>query len=339
MDYQHLLNQLIDSNDLSKNAMQDLMQAIMTGKLDDAKISAVLIALRIKGESIEELTAAAKVMRNLAQNSALNQPNLIDIVGTGGDSQNTFNVSTTTCFVVAACGGVIAKHGNRSVSSKSGSADLLEMAGVNIELSAQQVASCIEKCQLGFLFAPMHHKAMKHAIGVRKSLGVRTLFNLLGPLTNPANAKSQLIGVYQQQLIEPFAKVLQNLGSENAMVVHSQDGLDEISISAQTNGIALRDGQLKPFTLNPRDYNCYHPSLEPIRVNSPKESLAMMKSVLNADKGPAYDIVTLNAAAALYCANLSQSFSQGVELAREAIDSGKALNKLNQLIEITQAMK
>lgn len=339
MNYTDLLNQVIAGNDLSEAQMSELMQAIMTGRLNPAQIAAALTALAIKEETADELTAAARVMRQLASSVDLSAPHLIDIVGTGGDRQNTFNVSTTACFVVAACGGIIAKHGNRSVSSKSGSADLLESAGVNINLTPDQVRVCIQRCGLGFMFAPRHHQAMKHAIDVRRSLGIRTIFNLLGPLTNPANADIQLIGVYHQKWLRPFAEVLLNLGSQRAMVVHSNDGLDEISITAETQAILLRQGTTHKLTINPQQYGCAHPSLDPIRAHTSEQSLHLMHEVLSGQPGAAYDIVLLNAAAALYCAQICNSYQEGIDRARKAIDSGNAMKKLTQLIELTQAMQ
>ena len=339
MNFSDSLTKLIENKDLSLKEMQDLMQKIMTGQLTDAQIAASLIALRMKGESVEELTAAASVMRSLSDRVQLSDNNLIDIVGTGGDGQNTFNISTTTCFVVAACGGTIAKHGNRSVSSKSGSADVLELAGVNINLSAQQVAQCIEACNIGFMFAPAHHKAMKHAINVRKELGVRTVFNLLGPLTNPANANTHIIGVFAKKWLMPMAQTLVNLGCDNLMVIHSQDGLDEISISAPTDIIYFCQGKFTQRTIEPKEFNCFHDNMNAIKVDSAEQSLAMMLEVLSAKPGPAYDIVALNAAAAIFCAQLSDSFSNALMLAKQALDSGAAAEKLKQLIKYSHQVK
>jgi len=250
MDIQSAIQSVIDKNNLSNDEMRDVMQSIMTGECTDAQIAGFLVGLRSKGETVVEITAAANVMRELASRVHINHDNLIDTCGTGGDGHNTFNISTTAAFVVAAAGGHVAKHGNRSVSSKSGSADVLETAGVKLELTPEQVAQCVEEIGIGFMFAPMHHSAMKHAIGARKELGVRTVFNVLGPLTNPAGAKRQVMGVFSHDWLETLANVLKNLGSEQVMIVHSEDGMDEISISAPTNIAELKDGEIKTYNRN-----------------------------------------------------------------------------------------
>ena len=245
MDIQNAIQTVINKTDLSQDEMRSVMQNIMTGECTDAQIAGLLVGLRSKGETVDEITAAAHVMRELASRVHINQEDLIDTCGTGGDGSNTFNISTTSAFVVAAAGGHVAKHGNRSVSSKSGSADVLEAAGVKLELIPEQIAQCIEKIGIGFMFAPVHHSAMKHAVAPRRELGVRTLFNVLGPLTNPAGAKRQVMGVFSRDWLVTLATVLQNLGSKQVMIVHSEDGLDEISISAPTCIAELKNGKIK----------------------------------------------------------------------------------------------
>ncbi|MEO1924528.1 MAG: anthranilate phosphoribosyltransferase, partial [Gammaproteobacteria bacterium] len=251
MDIKTAINEVINCNDLSRTDMHMVMKTIMQGEATPAQIGGLLVALRLKGESVDEITAAAEVMRELAEKVNIDKTHLVDTCGTGGDGANTFNISTTSAFVVAAAGAKVAKHGNRSVSSKSGSADVLEAAGVNLELNAKQVESCVENVGIGFMFAPMHHSAMKHAIGPRRELGIRTLFNVLGPLTNPAGAPNQVIGVFSKDWLAPLAETLKQLGSEHVLVVHSDDGLDEISISAKTNIAELNNGQINNYQIKP----------------------------------------------------------------------------------------
>ncbi|GAB6035254.1 anthranilate phosphoribosyltransferase [Galenea microaerophila] len=335
------LEQLLAREDLSKETMQQVMQALMSGQASDAQIGAILIALRMKGETPEEIASAAQVMRDLAAGvSIADKTHLVDTCGTGGDGANTFNVSTASAFVVAAAGGKVAKHGNRSISSKSGSADVLEAAGVNLNLTPEQVAQCVEEVGVGFMFAPAHHSAMKHVIGARKSLGVRTLFNLLGPLTNPAGAPAQVVGVYDEALLPVFAEVLQRLGAKHVMVVHAEDGLDEISIASPTKVAELKAGQITEWQIQPQILEKMHESLAPLAVNSAAESLALIEAVFNQKTDSrteaAKDIIALNAGAALYVSGLASSFEAGVQQAETAIKSGAAADKLQQFVQFTQ---
>jgi anthranilate phosphoribosyltransferase len=285
----------------------------------------------MKGETVDEIAAAAKVMRELATGVKVSGDHVVDIVGTGGDGSNTFNISTASTFVVAAAGGTVAKHGNRSVSSKSGAADLLEAAGVNLGISAEQVAQCIEQVGVGFMFAPMHHSAMKHAIGPRKEMGVRTIFNVLGPLTNPAGAPNQLLGVFSDALVEPLAQVLKQLGSNHVLVVHSDDGMDEISIGAPTHVAELKNGNIDTYTIQPEDFGMQRTDISALAVDDAAGSLAVVKSVLAGEAGPARDIVLLNAGAAIYAADLADSLADGIQRATEVIDNGEAAKKLEAL--------
>lgn len=334
------LEPLLAKQDLSAEAMTEMMQALMSGALNDAQSAALLVALRMKGESIDEITAAARVMRGLSTPVHMMQPeSLIDTCGTGGDGQHTFNVSTTVAFVVAAAGGRVAKHGGRSVTSSSGSADLLELAGVNLSITPQMVATSIDREGVGFMFAPAHHGAMKHVATVRKSLGVRTMFNLLGPITNPAGAQRQVLGVFAEQWLEPMAKVLKALGSRKAWVVHADDGLDEISIASTTQVVALSEtGELTRFTVSPEQVGYARAALADIRAVSKEESLAMVKRVLANEPGPWRDIVCLNAGAALLVGGLVADFTSGVRLAEQVIANGAAQQKFDAVIALTQQL-
>lgn len=339
MNIQEALKELIEGNDLEREDMTTVMNAIMTGACTDAQIAGFLVALRLKGESVDEITAAAEVMRSLSSKVAVEADYLVDTCGTGGDGANTFNISTTSAFVVAAAGARVAKHGNRSVSSNSGSADLLEAAGVNLGLTPEQVAECIEKIGIGFMFAPAHHSAMKHAIAARKEMGVRTIFNVLGPLTNPASAPYQVMGVFDRSLLEPISSVLQKLGSRQVMVVHSIDGLDEISISAPTHIAELKDDMLTTYQIQPEDFGMETAPIETIAINGVKDSLNTLHDVLNDKAGPARDIVCLNAGAAIYVSGQANTLKDGVERAQEVLASGAAKEKLNALIEKTSQYK
>tara|TARA_R110000782_G_scaffold45916_2_gene101788 strand:- start:5146 stop:6168 length:1023 start_codon:yes stop_codon:yes gene_type:complete len=339
MDIQTALNNVIAGKDLNRTDMHSVMQTIMQGDATSAQIGGLLVALRLKGESVDEITAAAEVMRELAEKVDVDKENLVDTCGTGGDGANTFNISTTSAFVVAASGAKVAKHGNRSVSSKSGSADVLEAAGVNLELNAEQVVSCIENVGIGFMFAPMHHSAMKHAIGPRRELGIRTLFNVLGPLTNPAGAPNQVIGVFSNDWLEPLTKALKQLGSKHILVVHAQDGMDEISIAAKTNVAELKDGKINLYEITPEDFGIKIQGIEKLAVQDVDESLVMMRSVLNNTNGAAKDIVCLNAGAAIYAAGITNSIQDGVAKAIQTIESGVAKQKLDQLILHSQSFK
>ena len=337
MNMQDAIRTVTEHRDLTPEQMTRVMRLIMTGEATPAQIGGFLIGLRMKGETVDEIAAAAQVMRELATGVKVTGEHVVDIVGTGGDATNTFNVSTACTFVVAAAGGKVAKHGNRSVSSKSGSADLLEAAGVNLDLTPEQVAECIEKVGVGFMFAPKHHSAMKHAIGPRKEMGVRTIFNVLGPLTNPAGAPNQLLGVFSAELVEPLAEVLQKLGSHHVLVVHAEDGMDEISIGAPTRVAELHQGRIETYTLTPEQFDLPRGSIAELQVHSAEESLAIIRRVLDDEPGPARDIVLLNAGAALYAADLAETLDAGIRLADTQIATGAAREKLEQLVAVSNS--
>ncbi len=338
MNMKQAIARVIDRQDLNAEEMTAVMRAIMTGGATPAQIGGFLIGLRMKGETVTEITAAASVMRELAAGVDISGlDHAVDIVGTGGDASGTFNVSTASMFVAAAAGCHVAKHGNRSVSSKSGSADALEAAGIRLDLSPEQVAHCVREVGVGFMFAPGHHSAMKHAIGPRKEMGVRTIFNVLGPLTNPAGVPNLLLGVFSQELLEPLAEVLQRLGARHVLVVHSKDGLDEISIGDKTEVAELKDGAIRCYSIWPEEFGMERASLEAIQVADAGESLAMIRSVLEDHPGPARDIVTLNAGAAIYAAGLADDLKGGVDKARTAISSGEARNRLDRLVVVSQS--
>jgi len=329
---QHAIQKLLDRQNLNADEMRVVMRLIMSGNATDAQIAGFLIALRCKGETIDEIAAAAEVMRQLATRVNIVGEHIIDTCGTGGDGANTFNISTTSAFVVAAAGGQVAKHGNRSVSSSCGSADVLEVAGVNLALSAEQVAQCVNEIGIGFLFAPKHHGAMKHTIKVRKDMGVRTLFNLLGPLSNPAAAPNQLIGVFAKEWVEPLAQVLKKLGSQHVLVVNAEDGLDEISIASATSIAELKDGVVSSYTITPEQFGFKRAPLNELAVNNAVDSLSIVKSVLDNQAGAARDIVQLNAGAAIYAANITDTLAAGIAKAAQVIASGAARAKFDALI-------
>ncbi len=326
-----------EKRDLTADEMSATMRLIMTGEATPAQVGGFLIGLRMKGETIDEIAAAAAVMRELASKVEVDKNNLVDTCGTGGDASGSFNISTASAIVVAAAGGKVAKHGNRSISSKSGSADVLETAGVNLEISPQQVAECVNEIGVGFMFAPLHHSAMKHAIGPRREMAVRTLFNVLGPLTNPAGAPNQVLGVFSKDLVEPLAHVLKRLGSEHVLVVHAEDGMDEISIATPTYIAELNNGEVKTYTVQPEDFGMSRADLEQIRATDSAHSLEIINSVFNNTDGPAKDIVCLNAGAAIYAAGLTASLAEGVKKAQQVIASGAVAEKLEQLITKTNA--
>jgi anthranilate phosphoribosyltransferase len=338
MDITTAIATVIDRRDLSADEMEMVMRLIMTGQATPAQIGGFLVGLRMKGETVDEIAAAARVMRELATAVDVSGPHLVDTCGTGGDGASTFNISTASAIVAAAAGGRVAKHGNRSVSSSSGSADVLEAAGVKLDLDPAQVAACIDQVGVGFLFAPQHHSAMRHAIGPRREMRVRTLFNLLGPLTNPAGAPNQVLGVFSADWVEPLAYVLKQLGSQHVLVVHAEDGLDEISIAAPTRVAELRDGKISTYTVTPEEFGMKRASLDAITVNDAAQSLVMIEAVLDDQPGPARDIVCLNAGAAIYAANLAASLQQGVALASEAIASGRAKQTLASLVYASNAV-
>ena len=332
MAFAQTLNQLINGQDLSFADMQALMRQVMAGELTPAQMAAVLVALRIKGETVDEIAAAASIMRELSTKVSISRAtHLIDTCGTGGDGILTFNVSTVSAFVAAAAGAQVAKHGGRSVSSSCGSADVLEALGVNVNLTPAQVAQAVEQIGIGFMFGPNHHSAMKHAAPVRRELGVRTLFNLLGPLTNPANAKRQVMGVFAQELTGKLARVLQQLGSEHVLVVCGADGMDEISFTGDSHVAELKNGQISEYTVNPKQFGLSLHALASIQIQNAEQSKAMILDVLNGKQGPARDIVLLNAGAAIYVAGVADSLAAGISKAAEVIDQGLALAKLNAL--------
>jgi anthranilate phosphoribosyltransferase len=344
MDIKTAIARAAQHLDLNTGEMQDVMRAVMTGQCTPAQIGAWLVALRMKSESLDEIEGAALVMRELATPVDIGGlPYLVDIVGTGGDGANLFNVSTASTFVVAAAGAHVAKHGNRAVSSKSGSADLLEAAGVQLDLTAQQVARCIREVGVGFMFAVNHHSAMKHAIAPRRELGLRTIFNILGPLTNPAQVKRQVIGVFSAELCRPLAEVLQRLGSEHALVVHARDGLDEISLAAPTHVAELKHGAIQEYDVQPEDFGIRSQSLIGLTVPDTEASLALINAAFSRDGGEASakaaDIIALNAGAALYVAGVAIDWKCGVALAEDEIHGGRAGEKLQELAVFTQGLK
>ncbi len=339
MNIKEALNRVVNNLDLSTAEMQDVMREIMTGQCTDAQIGAFLMGMRMKSETIDEIVGAASVMRELAAPVAINAERLVDTCGTGGDGMNIFNVSTAAAFVVAAAGGKVAKHGNRAVSGKSGSADLLEAAGVYLNLKPEEVARCVESVGVGFMFAPAHHGAMKHAIGPRRELGLRTIFNMLGPMTNPAGVKHQVLGVFSQALCRPLAEVLQRLGSEHVLVVHASDGLDEISLAAPTFVAELKDGEIREYQIQPEDFGIKSQTLIGLAVNDAQESLALIRDALGKRKTEngqkAADMIVLNAGAALYAADHASSLKEGMHLAQDALHTGLAWEKLDELVSFT----
>ena len=330
-----VLQQLIERKDLVIDEAEAVMEEIMTGRATDAQIAGFLIALRMKGETIDEITAFAKVMREKANTINPKVKPLVDTCGTGGDRSETFNISTTSAFAVAGCGISVAKHGNKSVSSKCGSADVLRVLGVNIELSPKEVEKCIEDVGIGFMFAPKFHEAMRYAVNARRELGVRTIFNILGPLTNPANATAQLVGVFDEKLTKPIAVVLGKLGCEHAFVVHG-NGLDEVTIEAETTVSEFKDGHVLTYIIKPTDFGMRLAKLSEIKGGTPQENADILLNILKGkDKGAKRDITLLNAAAAIVASGKADNIMVGIELAKESIDSGKALKKLEKLKEFS----
>jgi len=343
MNIKEALNRVVGQLDLSTSEMQDVMREIMTGQCTDAQIGAFLMGMRMKSETIDEIVGAAQVMRELAAPVRIEAERLVDTCGTGGDGMNVFNVSTAAAFVVAAAGGKVAKHGNRAVSGKSGSADLLEAAGVYLNLKPEQVARCVEAVGVGFMFAPAHHGAMKHAIGPRRELGLRTIFNMLGPMTNPAGVKHQVIGVFSQALCRPMAEVLARLGSQHVLVVHAQDGLDEISLAAPTHVAELQDGQVSEYLIQPEDFGIKSQSLIGLTVETPQASLELIRDALGRRKSEAgqkaAEMIVLNAGAALYAADHASSLHEGMQLAHDALHTGLAREKLDELVSFTAVFR
>lgn len=343
MDIKQALQQLADGESLSRAAMREVMTTVMTGEATSAQIGALLIALRIRGETIDEITGAAEVMRSLAIKVSVDQDYLVDLVGTGGDGANLFNVSTAATFVVAAAGGRVAKHGNRSVSSSSGSSDVLEILGIPLDLSPEQIAQSIDEVGMGFMFAPAHHSAMKYAVGPRKELGMRTLFNILGPLTNPAHVQRQVLGVFSRELCQPMAESLCKLGSQHALVVHSDDGLDEISIAAPTAAWEMRDGIVTQCQIDPADYGHDHASLSGLIVETAQQSADLIRSALGSKPTDialkARSMIAMNAGAGIYVAGVTQSLRAGIEMADDVIASGQAGDKLEAFAAFTNQLK
>ena len=344
MDIKEALNRVVNQLDLSTAEMQDVMRQIMTGQCSDAQIGAFLMGMRMKSETIDEIVGAVAVMRELASQVAL--PDLrgvVDIVGTGGDGANIFNVSSAATFVVAAAGGKVAKHGNRAVSGKSGSADLLEAAGIHLNLAPEQVARCIETVGVGFMFAQVHHSAMRFAAGPRREMGLRTLFNMLGPLTNPAGVRHQVVGVFSRELCRPLAEVLRRLGSEHVLVVHSRDGLDEFSLAAPTHVAELQGGEVREYEVQPEDLGLRSQSLIGLTVGDAQESLALVRDALGRRKTEngqkAAEMIILNAGAALYAADHATSLKEGVQLAHDALHTGLAREKMDELAAFTNVFK
>jgi anthranilate phosphoribosyltransferase len=330
------LQRVIEHREIFHDEMLTLMRRIMAGEMPPVMAAALLIGLRVKKETIGEITAAAQVMRELSAKVPVPaSPHLVDVVGTGGDGAHTFNISTCSMFVAAAAGAQVAKHGNRSVSSKTGSADVLEALGVSLSLSPQQVADSIARSGIGFMFAPNHHPAMKNIAPVRKELGVRTIFNILGPLTNPAGAPNILMGVFHPDLVGIQVRVMQRLGAQHALVVWGKDGMDEISLGAGTLVGELKDGEVREYEIHPEDFGLPMASNRALKVADAQESRAMLLGVLDGAAGPARDIVLLNAGATLYAANVCASIAEGVERARAVIDSGGARAKLDQFVAVT----
>lgn len=336
---QEALQRVIEHREIFHDEMLHVMRLIMRGEMSPALMAAFIAALRVKKETIGEITAAAQVMREFSTKvHVADATHLVDIVGTGGDGAHTFNISTCSMFVAAASGAKVSKHGGRSVSSKSGSADVLESLGVNIQLAPEQIAKCIEQVGIGFMFAPNHHPAMKNVAPVRKELGVRTIFNILGPLTNPASAPNILMGVFHPDLVGIQVRALERLGAQHALVVYGRDGLDEVSLGAATLVGELKDGVVTEYDIHPEDFGLAMVSTRALRVETPEESRAMLLGVLNDEAGPARDVVVFNAGVALYAANVVSSIEDGMTRAREALSSGAAKAKLDQLVTVAHQL-
>jgi anthranilate phosphoribosyltransferase len=336
VDIKDAIGTIVARIDLQEDDMQAVMRQIMTGGATPTQIGGFLVGMRAKGETVEEISAAARVMRELAMCVKASPENLVDTCGTGGDNRRLFNVSTAAAFVVAAAGGRVAKHGNRSMSSKSGSADLLEAMGVPLEVTPEHVAESIERVGIGFMFAPAHHPAARFAAAPRRELGTRTLFNLLGPLTNPANAPHQLLGVFAERWVEPLANVLKSLGSTHVLVVHSEDGLDEVSLAAATQVSELKGGKVTSYRIQPEDFGIARQPLDALEVDGPQASIAMVDLALSGAPGPARDMLALNAGAAIYAADVTATLQEGVALAQKTLAEGAASAKLAEFLELSR---
>ncbi len=344
MNIKEALATVVEHIDLSTEQMRDVMREIMTGGATDAQIGGFLVGLRMKSESLDEITGAAMVMRELVTPVVVeNRRHLVDIVGTGGDGANLFNVSTASAFVAAAAGCRVAKHGNRSVSSKSGSSDLLEAAGIRLDLTPAEIAQCVDGVGVGFMFAPAHHGAMKYAIGPRKELGMRTLFNILGPMTNPDGVRRLVVGVFSDKLCRPMAEVMGRLGAEHVMVVHGLDGLDEISLAGKTHVAEFKDGEVSEYTLTPEQVGIDSASLVGLDVTDPDASLALIRDAFGKRRGEhaakAADMITLNAGAAIYVAGVTRTLEEGVRMAEDLVHNGEAAERMRELAQFTFALK
>jgi anthranilate phosphoribosyltransferase len=335
MNIQTAIQNSINGDNLTRGDSYQVAIEIMCGKTTDAQIAALLIALRMKGETIDEITGFVEAMREKAMKIPIEIKSIVDTCGTGGDGRGTFNVSTLSSFVAAGAGVMIAKHGNRSVSSQCGSADLMSALGINIEIRPDHIQRCVQESGIGFLYAPLHHKAMRYAIGPRREIGVRTLFNIIGPLTNPAGAKRQLLGVFSEKLLEPMTRVLQTLGSKHVMVVHGEDGLDEITLTGTTKICELKEGKIRRLTVTPEEFGLKRVALKEIQGGNASMNADITIKVLKGKKGPSRDVVLMNAGAAIYIGSKSESMGDGIRLARESIDSGEALNRLELLRQLT----
>ena len=337
MSFQKKLHTVVSGKDLTEDEMMAAMTEIMEGNVVDSQFAAFLTALQLKHETVPEIVGAARVMRAKAEKVKVNAPQIVDTCGTGGDGADTFNISTAVSFVVAGADITVAKHGNRAVSSKSGSADVLKCLGVNIDASLSTVERCIEEVGIGFLFAPLMHKAMKHAVKVRKELGFRTIFNLLGPLTNPAHAHGQVLGVYDSRWVNPLAEVLRDLGSHRALVVHGFDGLDEITLTSKTQVSELKNDNVSAFTIDPKEFGYSLCSAQDLKGGSPEENAEIIRGILQGASGPKTDIVVLNAAAAIYVGGKAESIERGILVAVNSIGSGAAIKKLEELCRVSNS--
>lgn len=337
MAIQEAIKQVAAGRDLSRIEMQDVMRNMMSGEATDAQFGAFLTAMMIKGETMEEITGAATIMRELSEKVSTKQEKVVDCVGTGGDGARLLNVSTASAIVASVSGLAMAKHGSRAATGKSGSADMLESAGVNIRINAGQVGQCIDECGIGFMFAPTHHTAMRYGIGPRKQIGIRTIFNVLGPLTNPAGARFQLAGVFSQHLVRPIAEAYAELGSKHTLVVCSDDGLDEISVAAPTRVAEYSGGRLKEYQIEPEQFGFARSSIDELVVENALDSLEKIRNVFDGKKGSAYDIVAFNAGATIYAGDRTDTLAEGIELARSILDSGKGNQKFDQLIEYSNS--
>jgi anthranilate phosphoribosyltransferase len=333
MNIQAAIKSAIARQDISQQDMTAVMNQIMTGECTPAQIGGFLVGMRMKGETVDEITAAATVMRELSTRVNVDVDHLVDTCGTGGDASGSFNISTASAIVTAAAGAHVAKHGNRSVSGATGSADVLEAAGVNLNITPEQVGDCISQVGVGFMFAQKHHSAMRHAIGPRKEMAARTIFNVLGPLTNPASAPNQVVGVFDKTLVEPIARVLGQLGSRHVIVAHSEDGMDEVSVSAVTHIAELKEGEVKTYSVSPADFGLEISDIASLKVDTVAQSLTVIESVLANTPGPARDIVCVNAGAAIYVAGITDSWQAGVQMAQSVIAEGKAAGVLKKLVE------